>query len=121
MEVKTMKEVLGKLPVTWDGMIANHLECPAGTDFKALLIGLPDDKCHCPHWGYVLKGSLHVGYADGTEEVLKAGEAWYMPPGHTVWTTDEDAALVFFSPEKEETEVMEHIPRRQEELSQVSG
>jgi hypothetical protein len=51
MEFKTMKEVLGKLPVTWDGMIANHLECPAGTDFKALLIGLPDDKCHCPHWG----------------------------------------------------------------------
>jgi hypothetical protein len=116
-----MKDVLENLPVTWGGMIANYAEVPAGTDFTPLFKGLPDDKCHSPHWGYTLKGSLHVGYADGTEEVLKAGEAWYLPPGHTAWTTDEDTAIVLFSPEKEETEVMEHIQKRQEELSQESG
>jgi hypothetical protein len=121
MEGRTMKEMLENLPSTWAGMIVSYLEVPAGTDFTPLFKGLPDDKCHAPHWGYTLKGTLYVGYADGTEEMLKAGEACYLPPGHTVWTTDEDAALVLFSPEKEEIEVMEHAQKRQEELSRESG
>jgi hypothetical protein len=113
-----MHEGLGNLPVTWGGMLVNRLEIPAGTDFTPLLQGLPDDKCQCPHWGYILEGALHVAYTDGTEEVLKAGQAYYMPPGHTAWTTDEDTTLLALGPEKEEMAVLEHIEKRQKELSQ---
>ena len=113
-----MHEVLENVPVTWAGMLIGHVEIPANTDFSPLLEGLPDDKCQCPHWGYVFKGALHVGYTDGTEEVLKAGQVYYMPPGHTVWTTDEGTALLILSPEEEEKEVSQHIEKRQKELSQ---
>ena len=46
-----------------------------------MLAGLPGSHCPCPHWGYVVKGELTVRYGD-REEVIGAGEAFYMPPGH---------------------------------------
>jgi len=72
--------------------------------------------CPCPHWGYVFKGALHIRYADGSEEVLEEGQVYYMPPGHTVWTTDQGADMLILGPEKEEMEVVEHIQKRQKEL-----
>ena len=30
-----------------------------------LLEGLPNDSCPCPHWGYMLKGSMHIRYDGG--------------------------------------------------------
>ncbi len=30
----------------------------------------------------VLEGTLVFRYADGTEDVIKAGDAYYAPPGH---------------------------------------
>jgi hypothetical protein len=111
-------ESLENSPVTWAGTLMGYFEVPAGTDFSPLLQGLPDDKCQCPHWGYVFKGALHIGYTDGAEEVVKAGDVYYMPPGHTVWTTDEDTAILILGPEKEEMEVLQHMEKRQKELSQ---
>lgn len=52
-------------------------------DSTPLLKGLPDDKCQCPHWGYVLKGRLTFGFADH-EEVFEAGDAFYVQPGHVL-------------------------------------
>ena len=49
--------------------------CPPGVDFTPLFEGLPGDLCQCPHWGYVLTGSISLRYADGTEEATRAGEA----------------------------------------------
>jgi hypothetical protein len=115
-----MHKALGELPATWDGITAGYMEVPAGTDFTPLLKGLPNDLCHSPHWGYVVKGSMHVRYADGAEEVLKAGEVFHLPAGHTAWT-DEDAAILDFSPEKELAEVWANISKMQEKLSQESA
>ena len=95
----------------WGGMVVAHVELPAGGDFRPLLEGLPNDQCHCPHWGYVLKGSVHWGLADGTEEVVKAGEVFYAPPGHTAWV-EEDTAYLDFSPEKELGEIWSHITKK---------
>ena len=92
-----MKEKGDDLPVTieapgakvrttqWGGMTASFSTLDKGADFTPLLKGLKDDMCQCPHWGYVLKGALHLRYADGQEEVAKAGELWYAPGGHTGW------------------------------------
>jgi hypothetical protein len=55
----------------------------ADADLAPFFEGLPDDRCQCPHWGYVLKGRLTYRYADGTEDTIEAGEAYYAPPGHT--------------------------------------
>jgi len=44
--------------------------------------GLPDDRCQCPHWGIVLAGRLTLRYADRAE-TYQAGDAYYVPPGHT--------------------------------------
>jgi hypothetical protein len=115
-----MHKILKELPVTWGGMTAGYMEVPAGTDFTPLLKGLPNDLCHSPHWGYVVKGSLHIGYADGSEEVLEAGQVFYLPAGHTAWA-DEDAAWLDFSPEKELAEVFANISKMQEKLSQQSA
>ena len=51
----------------------------------------------CPHWGYVLKGTIRVHYTDGREETLRLGELYYLRPGH-VPVFEEDSAFVEFSP-----------------------
>ncbi len=116
-----MHEVKEKLPIILEtpdtairalsgmgGMALAYLELPAGTDLGPLLEGLPDDKCPCPHWGYILKGKLTVSYRDGGDEKLEAGQVFYLPPGHTA-TVQEDAAIIELSPEKEYGEVISHV------------
>jgi hypothetical protein len=112
-----MREKLENAPIQGGGMTVALMELPANTDATPLLIGLPDDKCQCPHWGYVLRGSMHLAYADGTEEVVRAGDVFYFPPGHTGWTTSEDVAWVEVSPTDEYAEVMAHVAKRQEALA----
>jgi hypothetical protein len=82
--------------VDWNGMRAAVISVPAGTDFGPLLRGLPDDRCPCPHWGYVIKGRLRISYATG-EEVLREGDVYYMPPGHT-GVAEEDTEFLEIAP-----------------------
>jgi hypothetical protein len=51
-------------------------------DLSPFFSGLPDDRCQCPHWGYVLEGKVGFRFAD-REETYEAGDAYYAPPGHT--------------------------------------
>ena len=111
-----MRELKENSPIKWGGMYAHYVELPAGMDFTPLLQGLPNDLCHCPHWGYVLKGSLNLRYADNSEEVIKAGEVFYIPAGHTAWT-EEETAFIDFSPEKEFEEVSEHVTKKRNEMA----
>lgn len=92
----------------WDDTAVAYVKMTAGADATPLLEGLPGDKCQCPHWGYILEGSIHVRYNDGKEEVCKAGEMFHWPAGHTVWV-DEDVSFVEFSPKKGLKEVYDHI------------
>lgn len=80
----------------------------AGADFAPLLQGLENDLCQCPHWGYVLKGTVTTTYADGDHETANEGDLFYWPPGHTV-KAEADSDLILFSPEHEHTQVMDHI------------
>ena len=96
--------------IDWGGQRVLLVSLPAGTDISPMLEGLPDDRCQCPHWGYILKGRMRVIYTDGEEEMLAAGDLWYMPPGHTV-IVDEDVEFVEFSPPEEYDEVLEVLQR----------
>jgi hypothetical protein len=118
-----MNQLTHDLPVTmeasgtkihnasWGDMVVGYLELPGGTDFTPLFVGLPNDACQCPHWGYVIKGAVHLRYTDGTEEVTRAGAAFYWPAGHTAWV-EQDTALIDFSPAKEHKEVMAHVAQK---------
>jgi hypothetical protein len=92
----------------WGGQLVRHLHLPPGADFTPLFQGLPGDRCQCPHWGYIVEGSIHVRYADGTEEVNRAGDLYYWPGGHTGWT-DDGVTFVEFSPAAELRPVLEHV------------
>jgi hypothetical protein len=68
-------------------------------DATPLMKGLPGDRCPCPHWGYVLKGRLTFRFADH-DEVVEAGDAFYLPPGH-IPTAEAGSEYVQFSPSEE--------------------
>lgn len=80
----------------------------AGTDIAPLLKGLQGDMCQAPHWGYLLQGEVTVTYADRSEEVVRSGDLFFWPAGHTV-KVGEAAELIMFSPQKEHGEVIDHL------------
>ena len=65
-----------------DGYAVTFVTIRQDADLAPMLKGLPDDRCQCPHWGYVFSGTLTWRYADH-EEVCEAGDAYYAPAGHT--------------------------------------
>lgn len=95
----------------WGDMRCVRVELGPGADLGPLLKGLPDDRCQVPHWGYVLAGSITIGYTDAREETLRAGDLCYLPPGHTA-RSDEGVTFVEFSPARELQEVYDHVGRQ---------
>ncbi len=90
-----------------DGMTIAYFKLPAGTDLRPALKGLPDDTCSCPHWGYMLKGTVRMHTADGHQD-FKAGEVFHWAAGHAPEALD-DAEYVDFSPSAELAAVVAHI------------
>ena len=68
----------------------------AGLDTAEWFADLPGGACQEPHWGYCLKGQVTMRYADGETEVISAGEAYYVRPGHNAHL-DEDTEFVEFT------------------------
>ncbi|WP_373514585.1 cupin domain-containing protein [Persicitalea sp.] len=99
----------------YGGMTVCFNEMPKGTDFTPLLQGLDHDSCHCPHWGYVIEGTMLVKYDDGSEEVLRAGDVFYLPSGHTA-IVQEAIKFIEFSPTKEYNEVITHVGKKMAEM-----
>jgi hypothetical protein len=82
-----------------DGYTINFVSIRQTHDLAPMLKSLPAGNCSCPHWGYVLKGRIIVRY-DDHEEVLEAGDAFYMTPGHAP-EAEAGTELIQFSPAKE--------------------
>ena len=101
-----------------DGYTVNFVSFGVDIDGTPLLKGLPDDRCPCPHWGYVLKGRLTYQFADH-EEVFEAGDAFYLPPGH-VPLADAGSELVQFSPSEELRAVDAVIAKNMQAMTQGS-
>jgi hypothetical protein len=78
------------------GMIIALESWKAGLDTGEMFADLPDGACQEPHWGYVVKGQCTMRYTDGTTETLKAGDAYYIRPGHNAHL-DEDTQFVEFT------------------------
>jgi hypothetical protein len=82
-----------------DGYTIGFVTFRQDIDATPMLKGLPDDRCQCPHWGYVVKGKLTFPFAD-REEAFEAGDAFYVPPGHTQ-TAEAGSECILFSPTEE--------------------
>lgn len=83
-------------------------------DTSPLFEGLPNDRCHCPHWGYMLSGRIYVEYGSG-EETISAGDVFYLEPGHSV-EIEAETEYVSFSPKEKFREMMEVVGRNFKEM-----
>jgi len=77
-------------------------------DTTPLFQGLEGDLCQCPHWGFVLRGQLTTTDSKGVRETVDANDLFYWPPGHNV-KVDADAEIVMFSPQREHSQVIDHM------------
>jgi hypothetical protein len=87
---------------------AEYFTLSAGVDTRPLFQGLEGNLCQCPHWGYVLKGSITTTDSAGKQETVNANDLFYWAAGHNVLVT-QDAEIVMFSPQKEHTHVIDHM------------
>jgi mannose-6-phosphate isomerase-like protein (cupin superfamily) len=97
-----------------DGYTVNFVSFAQDIDATPLMKGLPDDSCQCPHWGYVIKGRLTFRFADH-EEVVEAGDAFYLPPGH-VPMAQAGSEYVQFSPSEDLRAVAEAMARNMQTM-----
>ena len=88
--------------------LVRHIDLPAGRRLHPAVRGPARRPVPVPALGLRRRGLDHLRYADGTEEINRAGEVYYWPGGHTGWT-DEGVVFVEFSPADEIRPVLEHL------------
>ncbi len=98
-----------------DGYTVGFETYTADADLAPFFAGLPDDRCQCPHWGYVLKGKLTFRYADGTEDTMESGDAYYARPGHTP-VLYAGTEVVEFSPTSELQATLDVVNKNMESM-----
>ena len=84
---------------TVEGYTVNFVSIREAMDLAPMLASLPGGNCPCPHWGYMISGRIVVSYGD-RDEVVEAGDAFYLAPGHTP-RAEAGAEFVQFSPADE--------------------
>lgn len=84
----------------------------ADADLTPFFAGLPDDRCQCAHWGYVVNGKVTYKSADG-EETFETGDAYYVGPGHTP-TLYAGTEVIEFSPTAELQHTLEVVTKNME-------
>jgi hypothetical protein len=92
-----------------DGYGVSLVSVRRSHDLAPMLKAPPGGDCPCPHCGNVLKGRIIVRYQE-REEVLEAGDAFYMMPGHAP-EAEEGTELVQFSPAEQLAAVVEALKR----------
>ncbi|HLN76226.1 MAG TPA: cupin domain-containing protein [Nocardioidaceae bacterium] len=95
-----------------DGYTVGFEKYTADVDLTPFCKGLPDDRCQCAHWGYVLQGRVTFKTRDG-EETFETGDAYYVGPGHTP-VLYAGTEVVEFSPTEELERTVEVISRNME-------
>lgn len=92
-----------------NGTTIQFLTFREDVDASPLMRGLPDDRCNCPHWGYVFKGKLIFDLGD-REEVYGPGEAFHLAPGH-IPRAEPGTEYLQFSPAEELRVVSEQMQK----------
>ncbi|MBA3653685.1 MAG: cupin domain-containing protein [Actinobacteria bacterium] len=87
----------------------------ADADLTPFFAGLPDNRCQCAHWGYVLNGRVTFRSADG-DETFETGDAYYVGRGHTP-ILYAGAEVVEFSPTDELQHTLRVVTKNMEAAS----
>lgn len=66
-----------------DGLAQCLIRLSAGLRTDPLFAGLPEDRCQCVHWGYIISGTMRVHSTEGAHD-YNAGEVYYWAPGHNL-------------------------------------
>ena len=90
----------------------------ADGEMTSVFEGLPDDRCQCPHWGYVLKGKVGYRFAD-REETFTEGEAYYAAPGH-IPVFYAGSEVVEFSPTEDFAKTAEVVDKNMEKMARTA-
>ena len=95
--------------VQWGDMEVGYTVAPVA-DCTPLYAGLPGGVCQCPHYGYVLSGTIRSRYpgTDRPDEVATAGELYFFPAGHTL-LYDEPSEVIELNPAAALASLMDHI------------
>jgi mannose-6-phosphate isomerase-like protein (cupin superfamily) len=101
-----------------DGYTVNFVTVRQDADLAPMLKGLPDDRCQCPHWGYVFEGRLTFTFGDRVE-VYETGDAFFTPSGHAP-RADAGTSWVQFSP-TEELQATQAVMARNMEALQAAN
>jgi len=84
---------------TNQGKKFTRISLDAGFDWvktiSPILPGCPE-WCPATHFGYLESGEMGVKLKDGTEKTIKAGESYFIPPGHLP-VMDKAAVMIEFS------------------------
>jgi hypothetical protein len=86
-------------------------------DGTPVFVGLPDDRCQSPHWGYVLSGAITFRFAD-RKETYTAGDAYYAEPGHVPVVT-AGTEIVEFSPTEAYRQTQAHLAANMAALAEA--
>jgi hypothetical protein len=92
MDFEAIKERTCEL----DEYTVNFLTVHQDQDLAPMFASLPGGMCQCPHWGVMAKGRMTVRYAD-REEIIEAGDVFYLSPGHAP-AVDAGSEFLIFSP-----------------------
>jgi hypothetical protein len=65
------------------GLAMCLIRIQAGGRTEELFAGLPEDRCQCAHWGYIISGTMRVHDAQGAHD-YSAGETYHWAPGHNL-------------------------------------
>jgi hypothetical protein len=91
------------------GLAMCLIRLEAGVRTDPLFAGLPDDRCQCPHWGYIISGTMRVHSAAGSTDYT-AGETYYWAPGHNLEAVS-DAEYLEITPSDDYDGLMDHCRR----------
>lgn len=89
-----------------NGWTVNFETETADVDTTETDAGLPEGRCMTPHLGYVIKGRITYR-TDAGDEVIEAGEAYAIDPGHTSFV-EAGTEYVEFSPTEQHKAVYDH-------------
>jgi hypothetical protein len=53
------------------------------------------ETCQLRHVGLAHSGAMHIRHEDGTEQEIRAGEAYVIEPGHDAWVIGDEPFIGF--------------------------
>jgi len=91
------------------GLALCLIRLQAGLRTDPLFAGLPEDRCQCAHWGYIISGTMRVHGADGARDYAP-GEVYFWEPGHNLEAV-ADAEYLEITRSEHYDELMAHCKR----------